>query len=84
MNFNDRFAHLEELRTTFLSLDRSNDGLLTIDEIREGLTRVMGHVRGNLREFEKIMAALDSNNNQVIDYSEFLTAACGKMEVVTN
>lgn len=62
----------------FMSLDQSKDGMLTIDEIHEGLVAIMGKVRGNLREFEQIMIDLDKDCNGVIDYSEFLVAAVNK------
>jgi calcium-dependent protein kinase len=38
----------------------------------------MGNVKGGLKEFEKLMTDLDKDNNGVIDYSEFLTAAVNK------
>jgi Ca2+-binding EF-hand superfamily protein len=42
MSFYQRCEELEELRKIFLALDKSNDGLLTLDEVHEGLTTVMG------------------------------------------
>jgi Ca2+-binding EF-hand superfamily protein len=56
---------------------------LTLDEIHEGLTTIMGHVKGNLKEFEDLMISLDKNCNGVIDYSEFLTAAVSKTKLLT-
>lgn len=71
------------MRKLFLSLDKSQDGLLTLDEIREGLTQVFGQARGNMKEFEDLMLALDKNCNKVIDYSEFITAAISKERLLT-
>lgn len=59
-------------------MDKSNDGLLTLDELHDGLTESMGALKGNIREFESIIFTLDSNKNGMIDYSEFLAAACNK------
>ena len=42
MSFYNRCEELDELRKIFLILDKSNDGLLTLDEIHDGLTTVMG------------------------------------------
>ncbi len=61
MHFNDRYEDLDVLREVFMQLDTSNDGKLTLDEIQEGLNKVMGSVKGNLKEFEKLMVALDKD-----------------------
>ena len=66
-----------------MKLDKTHDGTLTSEEIQEGLTNVMGNVRGNLKEFEKLMIALDRDGNGVIDYSEFLTAAVDKHKLLS-
>ncbi len=55
MRFNQSFDEMDRLRMIFLTLDKSNDGLLTADEIREGLIKVLGTVKGNLREFQEVM-----------------------------
>jgi Ca2+-binding EF-hand superfamily protein len=51
MTFKQRYDELDRLRMIFLSVDKSNDGMLTIEEVREGLVTVMGRVKGNLQEF---------------------------------
>ena len=43
----------------------------------------MGHVKGNMKEYEKLMHALDKDGNGVIDYSEFLTASINMHRLVT-
>ena len=78
MSFNQRYDEMDRLRKIFLALDKSNDGLLTIEEIREGLVTVMGRVKGNLNEFQEIMQEIDKDGNGVIDYSEFLAGAVNK------
>ena len=57
--------------------------MLSIEEIRDGLKRVMGQIKGNLKEFEDLLLALDKNLNGVIDYSEFLTAAVNKQRLLS-
>jgi len=49
---------MDELTKMFMALDKSNDGFLTADEIKEGLVSVMGNFKGNLRKFDEIMATL--------------------------
>jgi hypothetical protein len=50
---------MDRLRVIFLALDKSNDGMLTFDEIHQGLIQVMGNVKGNLKEFQEIMMEVD-------------------------
>jgi calcium-dependent protein kinase len=64
-------------------LDTSNDGLLTLEEIKEGLTTVMGKVKGKQKIYEAILITLDKDCNGVIDYSEFLTAAVNKTKLLS-
>ena len=78
MQFYERCEELEQLRKIFVELDRDNNGLISLEEIQKGLTKVMGHLKGNYKEFEELLIALDKNCNGVVDYSEFLTAAVSK------
>jgi len=82
-HFHDRFAELNTLREAFILLDTSNDGKLSLEEVQGGLHKVFGSVKGNLKEFKKLMKALDKDNNGVIDYSEFLTAAVCKARLLS-
>jgi calcium-dependent protein kinase len=66
-----------------LALDKSNDGMLTLEEVQEGLVKVMGRVKGNLREFQQIMEDLDKDGNGMIDYSEFLAASVNKSKIIS-
>lgn len=83
MQFNSRYADMDRLRQIFLSLDKSNDGMLTVEEVQEGLVKVMGRVKGNLREFQQIMEDLDKDGNGMIDYSEFLAASVNKAKIIS-
>lgn len=44
---------------------------------------MLGNVKGNLKEFERLMQDLDKDNNGVIDYTEFLTAAVNKYQLLS-
>jgi calcium-dependent protein kinase len=74
---------MDRLRQIFLALDKSNDGMLTLEEVQEGLVKVMGRVKGNLREFQQIMEDLDKDGNGMIDYSEFLAASVNKSKIIS-
>merc|ERR1711972_648116 len=61
------------LREFFISLDTNNDGLLTLEELDNGLEQ-----RGFQKtksEVQQIMSSVDIDGNGVIDYTEFLAAA---------
>ena len=80
---NEKLHSLDELRDIFNKLDHSGDGLLQLEEITTGLKKVYGIVKGNMKIFEEIMISLDRNCNGVIDYTEFLTAASNKDNLLT-
>ena len=62
----------------FLKLDTSKDGLLSIEEIKNGIGQVMGPVKSQ-KEYMDMMKSLDRDGNGVIDYTEFITAAIDKV-----
>lgn len=78
MSFYESSGEFDELRKIFIGLDKTNDGKLSLEEIRQGLSQVMGKIRHKSNEFEQLMVDLDKDCNGVIDYSEFLTAAINK------
>ena len=73
---------MDRVREVFLELDKSGDGTLSVEEVRDGLVRAMGCVKGNLDDFNRIMADLDKDGNGVVDYSEFLAASINKQTIV--
>lgn len=83
MHFYENCGEYDELRKIFIGLDRTNDGKLSIDEIKDGLSQVMGKIKTKSSEFEHLMIDLDKDCNGVIDYSEFLTAAINKQRLLS-
>jgi len=81
---NEKLDSLGELKIIFNKLDHSGDGLLQLEEITTGLKKVFGNVKGNMKIFEEIMLSLDRNCNGVIDYTEFLTAASNKENLLND
>jgi len=62
----------------FMHLDTSKDGILSIEEVQEGMDHTFGKLKGNTKEYCKLMKELDRNGDGVIDYTEFITAAIDK------
>ena len=80
---NENFSQLNNLKTIFNQLDQNGDGQLQLDEIHVGLKQAFGDVKGNLAIFQDILHALDRNHNGVVDYTEFITAATEKENILT-
>jgi calcium-dependent protein kinase len=74
---------MDRLRLIFLALDKSNDGMLTFEEVHQGLIQVMGNVKGNLKEFQEIMYEIDQDGDGLVNYSEFLAAAVNKAKLLS-
>nr|AIL24125.1 calmodulin 1 [Tamarix hispida] len=61
---------LAELREIFRSFDRNNDGSLTQLEL-DSLLRAIG-LRPSAEQVENIISKADTNNNGLIEFSEFV------------
>ena len=79
----ENISSLTELKEVFNRFDESGDGYLQLEEITEGLKEVLGHVKGNMQIYQDILISLDKNCNGVIDYTEFLTAAADKDDLLS-
>ncbi|EGR28784.1 protein kinase domain protein, partial [Ichthyophthirius multifiliis] len=66
---------ISELGKLFRQLDKNGDGVLTIDEIRDGLTNSSDK---NLEEVRKVISSIDTDGSGKIDYTEFLAATMEK------
>mmetsp|Transcript_44477 Transcript_44477/g.128552 ORF Transcript_44477/g.128552 Transcript_44477/m.128552 type:complete len:533 (-) Transcript_44477:95-1693(-) len=65
----DETRHLREV---FNALNVSENGVLTMSELRKALVRT-GHA-DDMPDLEQILRGVDVSNNGVIDYTEFLAA----------
>merc|ERR1719401_2453765 len=63
---------IQELRSKFMALDMQGDGLLSPEELVEGMRHV-GYEMSSM-ELQQIMAALDGSGSQRIGYKEFISA----------
>merc|ERR1712216_1116527 len=67
---------VEELSEMFLTMDVNSDGMLSMDELKNGLEKSgLSEVNENLSE---MMAALDADGSGKIDYPEFVAATMSK------
>merc|ERR1711988_913011 len=67
---------IKSLRDTFMALDENGDGLLTVNEMKEGLNRC--GLKEIPADLQQIMEEVDSDGSGVIDYTEFLAATLDK------
>mmetsp|Transcript_32416 Transcript_32416/g.51679 ORF Transcript_32416/g.51679 Transcript_32416/m.51679 type:complete len:504 (+) Transcript_32416:59-1570(+) len=69
-------SQIKNLRDTFMTLDENGDGLLTVNEMKEGLNRC--GLKEIPADLQQIMEDVDSDGSGVIDYTEFLAATLDK------
>jgi calcium-dependent protein kinase len=68
-------AQIRSLRETFTALDQDNDGLLTLSELRDGLSKAgLRNVPNELRQIMASVSADCANSSGAINYTEFLAA----------
>lgn len=65
---------IENLRKAFIKIDKNGDGVLSKQELTEGVSSVPGC---NIKEedWDLVIQLMDTNNNGSIDYTEFI-AGC--------
>ena len=71
---------IKELKDIFSELDLNKDGILDIDEIRQGLIKFNSEKNLNNEEINEIFKGIDTNNSKRIEYTEFISAAIEKNE----
>ena len=59
----------------FLRLDKDNDGTLSMDELKTGMAEILTFFNIDESELMDMVRKVDLNNDGVIDYQEFITAA---------
>ncbi|CAK0828672.1 unnamed protein product [Prorocentrum cordatum] len=71
---------IKSLRETFLALDNNGDGLLSLTELKEGLSQA--GITDLPEDLKEIMEGIDSDGSGVIDYTEFLAATIEKRQYI--
>jgi calcium-dependent protein kinase len=69
-------SQIKALRDIFMTLDNNGDGLLTVNEMKEGLQK--SGLKEIPPDLQQIMEEVDSDGSGVIDYTEFLAATLDK------
>lgn len=73
-------TQIRSLRDTFRALDQNGDGILTVQEMKEGLEQAgVTELSPNLQH---MMEVADSNSSGSIDYTEFLAASLDRRNFV--
>ncbi|KAF4677960.1 hypothetical protein FOL47_008064 [Perkinsus chesapeaki] len=68
-------SNIGKLKKTFQALDTNNDGMLSVQEIKEGMEQSGVALPEDL---EEIMKEVDSDGSGAIDYTEFIAATMDK------
>jgi calcium-dependent protein kinase len=68
-------VQIKALRDVFMQLDHNGDGLLTAQEMKDGLLKICKEIPPDLHN---ILEEVDSDGSGVIDYTEFLAATLDK------
>ncbi|CAJ1354056.1 unnamed protein product [Effrenium voratum] len=70
---------IKALRQTFEALDANGDGLLTAEELKDGMLKAnLGDLLDGI-DLEAIMEGVDADGSGLIDYTEFLAATLDKL-----
>lgn len=75
-------GELKAHEQAFGSMDINGDGVISKCELFEHLKQTMGEEEAS-NESERIIALVDTDNNGVIDYTEFLRATVEKRKMIT-
>jgi len=67
---------IKGLRDLFIELDTNGDGLLSRQELKEGLEKVV--VKEVPQDLNELISSIDCDGSGAIDYTEFLAAAIDK------
>merc|ERR1711964_619210 len=73
-------SDIKNLKDLFTELDANGDGLLTREELKDGLQRVM--VKDVPSDLQEIISSVDCDGSGVVDYTEFLAAAVDKRVLI--
>ena len=74
---------LKEYIAMFSRLDKSNDGFISLEEMKSGLkaTQIMGSLEDD--EWDEILKAMDTNGDGKIDFNEFVAATFDRKKLIS-
>ncbi|CAE7292428.1 CPK2 [Symbiodinium microadriaticum] len=73
---------VSRLRQVFTELDQDGDGIITFNELKEGLKNSGHDATFTSKELQHLARAVDADGSGEIDYTEFLAAAMERKAVV--
>merc|ERR1719440_773489 len=65
---------LKDIHQVFAELDKDGNGVLSVSEVRDGMSKL----GGDSTDVEKLFATMDIDGSKQIDYTEFCAAAMGE------
>jgi calcium-dependent protein kinase len=83
ISFFDLKEEKNELLKTFKQLDIDHDGQLTVDELLQGYSEIMGKKEAEI-EVKRIFDTLDVNRTGYIDFTEFLLATVNHKRLLSD
>lgn len=73
---------IDTIKKVFQQLDTNKDGILSYNELQEGIKKYYALTGEEGENIEEIIRNIDSNADGVISYEEFLRAAVNKLELL--
>ena len=70
-----------ELQQAFITLDTNNDGYISKEDLRVGLTAIHGDATDEMTEM--MFSRVDKDQNGYIDYSEWVIGTIDKKDLLT-
>ena len=74
------FEEMQDLKDVFMYFDTNNDGRLTKEELKTGLTRISNL---DFSSVDDLMKNIDNDNNGYIEIDEFIRATINKEKLLT-
>ena len=74
---------LNNLNQAFLCIDKDNDGIISVEEMKSFANQQQGQFFGLGDNWVEILANIDLDSNGMVDFHEFYTAAVDTQKVFT-
>ena len=71
---------LNDIKNTFLEFDSNKDGMITLEEFKNGLIKL--NIGTGAFDIQNMFNEIDTDKNGVIDYTEFLSAAIEQNKIL--